>query len=304
MPENNSSTPTPAPPEPSTSWWLALLKTFLGLSSSERRQLFERTFVISAAIFIVLVLALYVGTRFLGLRIVGGQVFLGSAASVAGAHATVDAVGGFQNSHVWMKKGDRLVLEPEGRVHLAADQAYNFARAAKPLILHYLPNHPWPEAMKRRYPMPKFDETTVFYRGWAGPDGESYESDLLADCKLRRDLNWGTLLATVMPNAVSSSQDPLEILSTNSMTVSELVAVPGRTELTANRDGWLTFIINDAVISPYSQSKDSRDFYDAVRTGAEDLSQDSRYRVPLETLPLVFYSDNLGAFRITITPSQ
>lgn len=108
----------------------------------------------------------------------------------------------------------------------------------------------------------------------------------------------------VLPDGVSSSQDPLEVLSTAGLTTSEFVPIPGRTEFTASRDGWLTFIVNDAVISPYSQSKDSKDYYDAIRTGAEDLSQGSRYRVPLETLPLVFYSDNLGAFRITISTPQ
>jgi hypothetical protein len=163
---------------------------------------------VSSAIVLVLSVALYVGTRFLGLRIVGGQIYLGGSGEPTGAHATVDAVGGLQNSHVWMKKGERLVLEPEGRIHLAADQAYNFARAAKPLILRYLPSRPWPLAMKRRYPMPRLDETTIFYRGMGGSGRESYESDLLADCKLRQDVNWGTLLATTLPNAVSSAQDP------------------------------------------------------------------------------------------------
>jgi hypothetical protein len=302
MPLDTDSTPAKSPE--SSPWWIALLRALLGLTSAEWKFLFGKTLVVSSAVAVVLSIALYLAMHFLGLRIVGGQVSLGTGGEPTGAHATVDAVGGFQNSHVWMKKGQRLVFDPEGRIHLAADQAYNFARAAKPLIVHYLPKHPWPASMKRRYPMPKLDETIVFYRGWVGPEGESYESDLLADCKLRKDLNWGVLLAIILPNAVSPSQDPLEILSTNSMTVSQLTPIPSRTEFTADRDGWLTFIVNDAVVSPYSQSKDSRDFYDALRTGAEDLSQGSRYRIPLETLPLTFYSDNLGAFRITFSTPQ
>ena len=299
--ENDSGKPAP---EHSTPWWAVLFRVLLGLNASDWKHLFLRTITIGVALLIVIAAAVYLGTHFLGLRITGGQLYLGGERSSEGVHVTVDAVDGLQNSHVFMKKGDHIILEPEGRIHLAADQAYNFARAAKPLIIHYLPKRTWPDALKRRYPMPKLDETIVFYRGWVGPEGESFESDLLADCKLRREVNWGTILVTVIQTEVSASADPLEILSANSMTTSELIPVPGKTDFVANRDGWLTFIVNDAVISPYSQSKDSRDFYDALRSGAEYLSNGSRYRIPLQTLPLVFYSDNLGAFRITLTRPQ
>ena len=90
---------------------------------------------------------------------------------------------------------------------------------------------------------------------------------------------------------VSAAQDPLEVLAANAMTTSDLIPVPGKTEFSATRDGCLTPIVNDAVLSPYSQSKDSKEFYEAIRMGVENLSQNSQYRVPLETLPLVFYSE-------------
>lgn len=217
-----------------------------------------------------------------------------------GAHVTVDSTTGFQNSGVFLPKGRKVLLEPEGRIHVASDHIYNLARSIKPLLLKGLPNRPWSEAIRQRYPLPHFDENNVFYRDWFGPEGESHHSDILEECKLRKELNWGTLLAVVMPNEVSSLTDPFEALRTNGLDVGHLVHVPGKRELTADRDGWLVFIINDAVISPYSPSQDSRDYYDALRKTAEDLSGDTRHKIHLRSVPLVWYSDNVGAFRVIV----
>jgi hypothetical protein len=238
-----------------------------------------------------------VGLRWWGPRFVLGDRTPGQD---LGAHATVDAVGGFQNSRVFLSRGDRVTLDPEGRIHLASDQAYHFARAAKPFIIHYLPDRKWSEVVKQRYPFPELNEGTVFYRDWIGPTGDSFQSDILEECKLRRDLNWGTLLAAILPGEASPQADPYEVLLANKTDVSQLLHVPGRTTFVADRDGWLTFIVNDAVVSPYSSSKDARDYYEALKLASQDLTKGNRHRIPLQSLPLVWYSDNLGAFRIKI----
>jgi len=217
-----------------------------------------------------------------------------------GSHATVDAVSGFQSSRIFVRAGQRVTLQPEGRIYIASDQAGTFARAAKPLLVHYLPNRNWPDTVRSRYPLPNFDEKMIFYRDWIGPEGDSYQGDILEECKLRRDLHWGTLLAVILPAEVSSQMDPYEVLAANKTDVTRLVHVPGKTDFVSDHDGWLTFIVNDAVVSPYSSSKDAREFYEALKIAAQELSKSNRHRIPLQSLPLVWYSDNLGAFRITV----
>jgi hypothetical protein len=194
-----------------------------------------------------------------------------------------------------------LRLKPEGRIHVAGNQAYNFAEAAKPFIVQYTPGRQWSDVIKRRYPNPVLDETTVFYRDWVGPEGDAYESDMLNECKLRKDLNWGALLAVVMPAPVDSRSDPFEVLKAQGVAAAELTLVSGEQEFVASRGGWLTFIVNDAVLSPEAPTVDSRDFYEALRQAAADLSARNRHRIPLQNLPLIWYADNLGAFRVTIT---
>jgi hypothetical protein len=217
------------------------------------------------------------------------------------AQATVDSVAGLQSSRVFLKEGQQFLLEPEGRIHLASDQVDNFARAAKPLIVKYAKGRKWSAEIKRRYKLPKFDQASIFYRGWVGPEGELHRSDMLEHCKLRPDLNWGALLAVILPVKAPPSADPFLVLASNEIKLMDLIPVPQRTEKAADRDGWLTFIVNDAVISPYSPSEDGKVFYHALKDAAQALSR-NRHQVPQTLpLPLAFYSDNLGAFRITMT---
>ena len=105
----------------------------------------------------------------------------------------------------------------------------------------------------------------------------------------------------VLPIQVAATADPLEVLQANGISATEFVDIPGKKEIVAPRDGWLTFIVNDVVVSPYSASQDGKDFYDALKRASEDLSKENRHRIPLQSLPLVFFSDNLGSFRITVT---
>jgi hypothetical protein len=267
-------------------------------------RLLGLSLALTPAVVLTLISLLFVSTRFFNLRIEDGQVSLGTEEQTIGLQATVESTSGFQNSRVYLKQGEKVILEPEGRIHLASDHLYNFARAAKPLIVNGVPDpqEQWPEEILQKYPMPRLTERNTFYRDWVGPEGDSYPSDILEECKLRRELNWGSLLAVVIPDDKFSAQtDPWEVLSTNSIEPNQLVQVTGRTEFVADRDGWLTFIVNEAVISALSPSQDSREYYDALKRMSQDMSNNPSHRIPMRAIPLVWFSDNAGAFRVKIS---
>ncbi|WP_375501751.1 hypothetical protein [uncultured Nostoc sp.] len=65
----------------------------------------------------------------------------------------------------------------------------------------------------------------------------------------------------------------------------------------------MTFIINDAVISPLSEVDASKEYFEALVRASDKLaSNDGLYKIPQESIPLIWYSDNVGAFRIIVKP--
>jgi hypothetical protein len=284
-------------------WWLGLPLRLL--ERLKPRTQSKNTFL-AAALALLVFVSLLLGlvalcVKLLGLRIIAGQIYLGPPVAALGAHATVDATAGFQNSGIKVFKGQRISLRPEGRIHTAMDHANNLTKAVKGIIVHDTLGKVFPQQLVDRYPLPSLDESSVFYRDWCGPEGEAIYSDLLEDCKLRRDLNWGALLVSVMPTEVSARSDPFDALKSNGLTTLNLTPVSGETTIVAERDGWLTFIINEAIISPLSPSQDSQLYYAALKRTAQSLTGDPRHRIPLQSIPLIWFADNNGAFRVTVT---
>jgi hypothetical protein len=287
--------------------WLSILSSVTSLQPDQWLRLLVLTLVTVLATLFILMSLLFIGTRFFGLRILAGQIFLDPNYQSLGAHVTVDATAGFQNSGIFLKAGQQISLYPEGRIHLASEQIYDFARSVKPLIVKELPNRNWPAQIKQRYQLSKLADNSVFYRDWVGPEGDPEQSDILEDCKLRKNEPWGRLLAVIIPAkdfseipTVLAQSDPFEVLKDKKLNVSQLRPVFNKTEFKADQDGWLTFIVNEAVISQYSPSKDARDYYDALQQAYKELSNNHNKKIHLGSLPLVFFSDNAGAFRITV----
>lgn len=50
------------------------------------------------------------------------------------ARVMVESTAGFQNSGIYLKKGEKVILEPDGRVHLALRQVYTFTGSVRPII--------------------------------------------------------------------------------------------------------------------------------------------------------------------------
>lgn len=286
------------------SWIDVLLALFGQLTPSQWKRLMGRLVLTVIVASVVCIIVLYVSTRFFGLKIKDGKLYLGVyEASLAGT-IVVDATTGWQNSGIKLQKGQRVRLEPSGRIHLAANQLHNLAAVLKPIILEGSPERNWSEKMRERYPPTKFGETNVFYRDWIGPDGEDTPSDMLDGIKIRPDQKWGALLAVVLPSPVSDRSDPLRVLAESDIKLYEIIPVTGPVEVNATRDGWLTFIVNDAVVSPVSESEDSRDFYRALILMKQKLEHDARHQIREASIPLIWFSDNAGTFRVTVSQAE
>lgn len=104
-----------------------------------------------------------------------------------------------------------------------------------------------------------------------------------------------------MPNQASAREDPYEVLKANGLSVHDLHPLPSEQGIEADRDGWLTFIINEAVISPSSPSQDAQLYYNTLKQAADTLHDNPRHRIPLASIPLVWFADNNGAFRVTVS---
>lgn len=282
-------------------WWVGLARQFANLRSESWLRFVLRLSIFAIICVVVIVVIAAIATAFFDFRIVGNQVYFGPLNSSPITYAWVDAAAGFQNSGCFVSKAERVLLEPEGQVHAASDQIRDLARIVKPLIVNGPTGRQWPDEILRRYPPVEVSESVLFYRDWTGPEGESEQSDILEECKLRRELGWGALLAVVLPFQSSPRQDPFEVMDKAHLSPADLVAVPRRMELNAERDGWLTFIVNEAVMSPFSSSSDSVDYYGALKVATQRLSGDPRHRIPMSSIPFIWYSDNAGAFRVKIT---
>jgi hypothetical protein len=121
----------------------------------------------------------------------------------------------------------------------------------------------------------------------------------------------GILLTQIMQETVQDSQlslkDPFIVLQKNNLQPNDLIPVSDKKEIVSPREGWLTFIVNDAVLSEVEgvQSKDCKDYHDALQQASNILNQQGnqqgdKYQIPNRLIPLIWYSDNIGAFHVTV----
>ena len=253
---------------------------------------------LKALVVVLIVIVVIQTTLLLGnIRVIGGELYYGSVEQ--GAHVTVDAIAGFQDSGIPLEQGDTIRLRPEGRVHIALGHATNLANNTKNVIVNSELTS-FPNSIMNLYPKPIYSDENIFYRHWVGPAGESRSSDILEEIKLKTDSPWGALLATVMDRPISSHSDPFELLQANELSPQDLVAVAATLDFEAPRDGFLVFIINEAVLSPHSTSPKSKDYYEILTSEAQKLHDKPRHEIAVAGIPLIWYADNGGAFRILV----
>jgi hypothetical protein len=156
----------------------------------------------------------------------------------------------------------------------------------------------------------------VFRRDWIGPDGEEISSPELDSCLLvparSGQPRWGQLLAQVMKKPVSARTDPFQALAINVLKPEDLQFVSERNHITleAAQDGFLTFIINEAVFADpsnykpesYPQPEDCKRGYEALFNASKNLTKqgNKNYTIRPGSIPLVWYSDNIGSFQVIV----
>src|SRR5207237_3803560 len=114
--------------------WISWLVRLCGsLTPPEWKRLLFRLLLTVVVAFTVSISVLYVAIHSFGFRIKEGKVYLGVYESPLAALVVVYATTGWQNSGLKLQKGEKVRLEPSGRVHLAANQTYNLAQLLKPL---------------------------------------------------------------------------------------------------------------------------------------------------------------------------
>lgn len=204
----------------------------------------------------------------------------------------IDAMAGWHVSSFAVKPGDRVRIRANGRIHLATNHIYNQAQFVKMLVRgHRRPLAPGPEVF--------------FYREWIGPEGEEDHTDELDECRIKPDHRWGALLFAVAkvqtPNP--DRRDPLRFVKENGLNDGDIrPVVPSLSPdpILIEREGLLSFIVNEAVLSPESPSPACRGFYEAVKSQGDQMRKDDYHRIPVRSIPLICFANNTGFFDIQV----
>ncbi|MUG93228.1 hypothetical protein F7734_12630 [Scytonema sp. UIC 10036] len=102
----------------------------------------------------------------------------------------------------------------------------------------------------------------------------------------------------------SELSDPFVVLKESGLTLNDLTLISHKTEIPIQEDGWLAFIVNEAVISGHPLASDtSKKYYSAIQRSAQELgmSRNGNHIVNLNAVPLTFFYDNVGSFRVRTT---
>jgi hypothetical protein len=349
----------------SSSGWERSLRFLVGLSHSGWVRLVAKVTTALLVALTIVIITFLVSFRHIGLQVRDGHLYLGAfeigqftAASEVqstethqdstslnrqpfGAQVTVESTAGFQNSGIYLKRGDRVILRPGGRINLALRQVYAFTGLVKPLIADRLPagselndryktrnqlrdpetgealqNLTEIEVLQRLTTIGEFGQRETFHRDWIGPDGEEVSSEDLDPCLLFRGNSgvtprWGMLLAQVLEDPGAATADPFQVLRLNGLSSSDLIPVSSleNSTLEAERDGWLAFVINEAVLSGAMedsqpvQPQSCKDYHDVLADVANTFRAEdyrNRYRIVERSIPLIWFSDNIGAFQVIV----
>ncbi len=230
----------------------------------------------------------------------------------------VDSTAGWQDSGIELKQNDTVHIEVSGRIHLAIRQIIHLAEFAKPLMLENMKDDDLKkvpglsvEQLRHDYPRPVvLDSLKTFYRQWIGPEGEESKaasSDMLDRCRIFPNEAWGKLFVTVFPKEfiISARRDPVAVMNeatqTRALELKNVSDVISDNILQFHTPGKLAFIINEAVISPYSPPKypECEQYYKALFTQAKQR-KDDKHKIDPDSIPLIWFADNVGSFSVKV----
>ena len=126
---------------------------------------------------------------------------------------------------------------------------------------------------------------------------------MLDGARVLPSVQWGALLGVIIPGSLSNvlnSSDPFKVLKDKGVSTSDIFVVgEEHIDIQASRDGWLTFMVNDAVVSQHASAKISHEMHEALHNAAQEL-RERLHQLDTSTLPLFWFSDNIGSFRVVI----
>lgn len=227
-----------------------------------------------------------------------------AAAAAGSGEQTVRADAGWQVSRELYRTGERLCVEVGGRVNVAKHEAHHLIEIGPALMTHFAdPDSAlWRSRVGRT---PDFSKIEPFRVSTTGPQGVlGVEDDLLGPCILRPQSGWGALLVVQLPELGFDdydARDPLRVLIADAnLERKEIEAIGARRELTMERSGRLAFIVNDYVLSDLSRVATCKEGFRALRNAASELAQDPEHQIDVDAIPLFWYADNEGEFRVRI----
>jgi hypothetical protein len=222
----------------------------------------------------------------------------------------INPVLGWQNSHVEVKNGEKIEFKVTGMVNVGINHIVNKMNVSKSLVAHYS-NDPFLNSFDTIYPFnfEKIKDKGPFRREWENYQGQTLNDDMLDSIKLVQSANWGALLCIIIDDEnVLEIQDPSYYVGGKDSTpvvIYNIVNYAENREMICNKDGHLYFIVNDACASEkmdkinktHLGSKIKR----AIIKAADSLNSVSKcYYIDKERIPLFWYSDNVGEFKVKI----
>lgn len=261
--------------------------------------------VISIVATIILFLVLFLAIKMLGLTVKDGKWSIGQKVEQK-TPVIVSSTTGWQDSGIEIKEvGAKLSFRASGRICMAVSHLDTLTSIIKPYVANQLNSEEkkiWgDQKVFERYPTPPdfTGDKNIFYRNWIGPEGEVHESDLFPNCKLDNRFKAGELLGVILPNNFSDQDDPLKVLNLNPNVEVFSVMQHNNDEnlYTTKTTGKLAFVVNEVVLSPFSQEERAKKSYEILRRLD---STDERHKLKTNLIPLVYFSDNIGSFRVIV----
>ncbi len=212
----------------------------------------------------------------------------------------IEAAAAWQMHPVRVSKGQKVRIQSlTGQVHLAGNQLFNQAQFVRAV-----------SRMKVDEAVRTLNADNYFYRTWSTPsgDGGAFPQDTLRDCLMFPEYKWGALMVGFISTAEAESElrakDPYLLLIQRP----ELRPVPiaGFRQLEAPSDGYLVFIINEAVLSPLADrrplvAEKYEKFLGALKLLNEHEGRD--HVIEIGEIPLLCFYNNIGSFKIQLEVS-
>jgi len=261
-------------------------------------------FVVVAILFFIV---LYLAIKLFGLTVHEGKWSIGEKIQQE-TPVVVSSTTGWQDSGIYVKKeGVKFSFRASGRICTALEHLLNLTKIIKPYVATQLTpeeKNLWgDQRVFLKYPTPPiFADDKPFSRNFIGPDGEEAESDLFFHCKLDNRFKAGALLGIIIPGEVRDQDDPLKVLWSNpNLEVFNVTDYGEGNPYTSKTVGRLAFVVNEVVLSPFSEDPKARKAYEILQ---RLNSTDERHKLRTELIPLVYYSDNIGSFRVIVKESD